>query len=125
MQIWNLDQTLPSYSSIKSSIVWKNEKIIYGFGDDEKHSLAALKSISEIIERVVVIENCISNSSGVATHLTPDFAKQNAYTELIERDAVMCHWLTKTPGRRFFPEFVDEPQYRKLFENLAEQKVEC
>ena len=71
-----------------------------GYGEGEDMLLAFQKSIAESIERAVFF-SCASHysetSSGWAVHLSQKAAQRSALNELLERDAVLCHWLTSTP----------------------------
>ncbi len=74
----------------------------YGYGEAKTPILALQKSISEGVERVIYrkIKSAhphISNSSGWACHLNSQLASASATSELLERDAVLVHWLTREP----------------------------
>jgi hypothetical protein len=73
----------------------------HGFGEGETELLAFQKSIAEAVERAVYrsmkpYHNLIS-SNGWAAHLTAEKANKSALNELLERDAILTHWLTQTP----------------------------
>lgn len=81
----------------------------YGYGEAETELLAIQKSIAEAIERAVFkyhfkTVGTQKNSNGWAAHLTPEKARHSALNELLERDAVLTHWLTKTPFTEINPE---------------------
>lgn len=65
-----------------------------GRGMDKNESVAFYKSFSELVERIYCFDHKL-NSNGVATHVHKIQAVANAKKELIERDAILCHYLTK------------------------------
>ena len=67
-----------------------------GRGIDKNKDLAFIKSFSEAIERSFCASNGI-RSSGVAAHISLKEAQKKAKQELVERDLLFCHFLTKTP----------------------------
>lgn len=74
----------------------------FGYGEDDIELLAIQKSISEAVERIVFFIHSKSDPSlistnGWAAHLTEDKAKSSAQGELLERDAMLVHWLSETP----------------------------
>ena len=73
----------------------------YGFGEGENELLTFQKSIAEAVERVIYKSikpfYGLNSSNGWAAHLSEKKAKQSALNELLERDAILAHWLTKTP----------------------------
>ncbi|PIQ68573.1 MAG: hypothetical protein COV91_03530 [Candidatus Taylorbacteria bacterium CG11_big_fil_rev_8_21_14_0_20_46_11] len=84
-----------------------------GRGTDKNEEYAFYKAFSELIERIYCFGQKI-NSNGVAAHIDRVQATANAKKELVERDAILCHYLTKTPFRRL--EGVSLP---KKFEELS------
>lgn len=74
----------------------------YGVGEAETELLAFQKAISEGFERLCFYETKGTsygtlNSNGWASHLSIDGARQAGLDELLERDAVLVHWLGKIP----------------------------
>lgn len=70
--------------------------LIEGRGIDKDQDLALLKAFSELFERVTCKHYGI-RSSGVAAHFDKQLARKNAKKELVERDAILSHFLTKEP----------------------------
>ena len=73
----------------------------YGFGEGTNELTTLQKSIVEGVERVVFhavkSQNpFILSSNGWAAHGSKEKANRNAMMELLERDAVLIHWLTET-----------------------------
>ena len=81
----------------KVSLHYNNEPY-EGRGTDSDEETALVKAIMEAFERMLIKENNLENSSGIALHFDYESAKSNALAELIERDSFLCHFLTKTPG---------------------------
>lgn len=73
-----------------------NGHIIEGRGIDKDQDSALLKAFSEIIERMTCKRLGI-RSNGVAAHFDKDLARMNARMELVERDAILSHFLTNEP----------------------------
>jgi hypothetical protein len=73
-----------------------------GYGEADSKLLAFQKSVAEAVERVIFR---ISKKSGVhtistngwAAHISRRHAFSSALEELLERDAVLVHWLAKSP----------------------------
>jgi hypothetical protein len=90
-----------------------NNKIIYDFvvrgngsipgavgrGVDPDPELAIIKSVIEAIERCIYLEKAQpgSTGNGWAVHLKESLAKLKALSELLERDAFFCHFITEQP----------------------------
>ena len=73
-----------------------------GYGEADFPLIAIQKSISEAVERVLyrVLKGSshgTQNTSGWAAHLNRELAKKAALQELLERDAVLAHWLCEIP----------------------------
>lgn len=73
-----------------------------GFGEGNSSILALQKSIAEGVERLIFkslkqTSLGTKSSNGWAAHVTANRAETAATMELLERDAVLVHWLTKTP----------------------------
>lgn len=71
-------------------------------GEAESSELAMTKAVAEFIERCVLLNYARQNlevktSNGWAAHSDHCSAELNAMHELVERDAVLKHWYTKTP----------------------------
>ena len=79
----------------------------YGFGEGENELLTFQKSIAEAVERAVYLSlkpHCdLMSSNGWSAHLTKKKAEKAALNELLERDAVLVHWLTETPFHEIDP----------------------
>lgn len=79
-----------------------NGKDILVTGEADTQDLAITKAVAEFIERCVLIESSenqpeIKTSNGWAAHTDAESAQENAIRELVERDAVLRHWYTRTP----------------------------
>lgn len=57
---------------------------------------ALVKGIGECIERVAWSKQKFDTSNGFAFHTQEDLAKNNAFKEVIERDAFFCHYLMRS-----------------------------
>lgn len=78
------------------------DHIGFGYGEAPTQLLALQKSIAEGVERAIYHAMKGSplgtlNSNGWAAHLTPEHAFATSLEELIERDAVLVHWLSQRP----------------------------
>lgn len=73
----------------------------FGFGEGENQLLTFQKSIAESVERAVYLtlkpRLGLTSSNGWAAHLNEVKANRSALTELVERDAILAHWLTEKP----------------------------
>ncbi|MDQ3233486.1 MAG: YcaO-like family protein [Pseudobdellovibrionaceae bacterium] len=87
-----------------------------GFGYGATHEQAALVAIAEIIERCVLIANGSLTSNGFAVHTDQLLSQRAAAFELLERDAYLCHHLTREP---FLP-LVLSQKLREEAPSLAE-----
>jgi hypothetical protein len=78
-------------------------RLIAGYGEAGSEHLAYEKALSELVEREAVLSNGmrfgIHSTNGVACHRLRFLAKEAARLELLERDAFLRHWLTRTPLR--------------------------
>lgn len=74
---------------------------IYGYGESNRETVAYEKAICELIERETLYlqdtNSVIKTTNGMAAHRFSKIAALNAKLELIERDAFLRHWLTRTP----------------------------
>lgn len=92
-----------------------------GRGTDKNEEIAFYKSFSELIERMYCFALKI-NSNGVAAHIDKLKAIENAKLELLERDAVLCHYLTDTSFRG--PEDFNIPhEFKGIRENLKSEGI--
>ena len=104
-------KSLPGYKFAKFSFVTKvigsNGVVGHGYGEAENELLSFQKSIAEAIERAFYLSfkeiYGLTSSNGWAVHLTEKSAKTSAMQELLERDAVLVHWLTNTPFQEIEP----------------------
>lgn len=71
-------------------------QIFSGRGSSLDKDEAIIKAFVEAVERLHIKESGLQSSNGVASHLTIEMAKENALTELVERDSFLCHFLTST-----------------------------
>lgn len=74
----------------------------FGYGEAEYELIAIQKAIAEGFERVVFralqgSEHKAPTTNGWAAHLNPALAHHAALDEVLERDAVLVHWLTRKP----------------------------
>jgi hypothetical protein len=73
-------------------------------GEANSLDLALIKAHSELVERSALIASPIAasatTSNGWAAHPSEDQAKLNAVFELVERDAVLAQWYSRTPFLR-------------------------
>lgn len=81
----------------------------FGYGEGSNELIALQKSISEGVERVVFKSLCetkfgTSNSNGWAAHINGKLAQENAQHELLERDAILTHWLCLKPMLELSPQ---------------------
>ncbi|MGK5085375.1 YcaO-like family protein [Bdellovibrionota bacterium FG-1] len=73
-----------------------------GFGEAEHKLIAVQKCLAEGFERAVFrslkgTAYHTPNSNGWAAHLNPTLVQRSGLEELLERDAILVHWLTQTP----------------------------
>jgi hypothetical protein len=104
----NIDGFRFSKFSFVTKAVSDHGVVGFGFGEGENELLTFQKSIAESIERVVYLSIKpfldLKSSNGWAAHLTEKKATSSALNELLERDAVLVHWLTATPFLEIAPE---------------------
>lgn len=76
-----------------------HEILVCGESDDDEVSWK--KAFSELYERSALITFGsifgATTSNGWAAHPNREQARQNAILELVERDAILAHWYSKTP----------------------------
>lgn len=71
---------------------------VLGRGTDVSENVAIVKATAEVLERYFLDQLSVAETSnGVAVHTVQQFAELNATFELLERDAFLCHFLTKVP----------------------------
>jgi YcaO cyclodehydratase, ATP-ad Mg2+-binding len=89
---------------------------IVGFGIDRSRRMVPLKSLMEALECLAYHDarHNAQSRSGMAAHFDLSRAKVKAYLELVERDALLFHWLSETPGSP-----VSWQQYRRLTGDLS------
>lgn len=100
-----------------------NESTFIGRGVDSNMDIAFSKACVEAMERAVCFEHNL-RSSGVAGHFDRDLAKENAKNELIERDAFLCHYLSKYPFELFKPIQNESIDYDNIINRLAKSGIE-
>jgi hypothetical protein len=79
-----------------------------GFGEAPTQLVALQKSIAEGIERALYKSLKSTpfgtlNSNGWAAHISKERALESAVEELVERDAILVHWLGKLPMTEIAP----------------------
>ncbi len=91
----------PVKHRLQISVYFDDIGDLAGYGEDENEILAYEKAICELFEREMMKRASTWSgkltSNGVAAHRFFLLAKRFAKDELIERDAFLRHWLTKTP----------------------------
>lgn len=85
-----------------------DDKSVIATGEADTRELAITKAVAEFVERCALIDfsnkrSDIKSSNGWAAHTENRSAEANAIRELVERDAVLRHWYSRTP----FFEIVD------------------
>ena len=74
---------------------------IFVCGESQDHDNGMDKAISELIERSALLvygpQYRAETSNGWAAHPKMEHARTNAILELVERDAVLAQWYSKTP----------------------------
>jgi hypothetical protein len=79
-----------------------DDKSVTATGEADIRELAITKAVAEFIERCALIDfssnrSDINSSNGWAAHTEARSAEDNAIRELVERDAVLRHWYSRTP----------------------------
>lgn len=72
-------------------------RVYFGLGHSSNGRLAHAIAAAEALERVGMASLKLKNSNGCAVHLDEARAKRGALSELVERDAFLCHYYTGTP----------------------------
>lgn len=122
---WVEEWKLAGYCDLEVSIV-VNGKTFIGRGTALGEDLAFVKAGAEAIERAYCAGHNIP-SLGVAVHDAELLARENARSELIERDGFFCHFYTKTP---FFNSSLHSAELKKNYSfkyalaKLEDQKIE-
>jgi hypothetical protein len=80
----------------------------FGFGEAPTQLIALQKSIAEGVERAIYkavkgTDHGTTTSNGWAAHINRARALESAVDELVERDAVLVHWLGKIPMKEIAP----------------------
>lgn len=96
-------------------------RIFEGRGTDKNEEVAFYKSFSELVERIYCFGHKL-NSNGVATHVHKRQAVANAKKELIERDAILCHYLTKNSFQRH-ENFLIPNEFEELSSRLKKDGI--
>jgi hypothetical protein len=91
-----IDQILPGYFDFSVSMRVDGVDVL-GRGVAKEETAAFGKAVCEAIERWAVKVSGAKNSNGFAAHVIPEEAKANAVSELIERDALLCHFYSGVP----------------------------
>jgi hypothetical protein len=116
-----IKQWIPKFHDFKAEITI-NETVYTGRGIDQSLDIAFTKACVEAVERYICDEHNIY-STGVAGYHDIEQAKLNAKFELLERDAFLSHYLTKTPMKLIEPEVHLRIDFIKIQEKLKEQNV--
>lgn len=88
------------------------EDVFSGFGESNSELLALQKALSEAVERAMIralkrhVGTRAATTNGWSAHPSEQKSKILARRELLERDAVLSHWLTKTPMLELEPSAV-------------------
>ena len=109
------EKWLPGYNHVHVEISLDG-MMANGSGIDRVGDTAFIKAGVEAVERIICLQNKIS-SNGVAGHIDDALAKQNAKYELLERDAFLSHYLTRTPLIDI--ELGKNALYQKIVEKLT------
>lgn len=74
---------------------------IRGYAVDRKRPILMVKALMEGLESVAIRDAGLELQSrtGMAAHFREVDARESAYRELLERDALLFHWLSECPGR--------------------------
>lgn len=78
------------------------DNAIVACGEDQSADLAMTKAVAELVERATMLNwskkgsSQLRTSSGWAAHDNEQSCKQSAILELVERDAVLAQWYSRT-----------------------------
>lgn len=94
-----------------------------GSAHTEEHAL--LKAFSEAVDRVVFYDTKkYPTTNGLAVHTSIEDAIRSARCELIERDCLFCHYLTKTPFKPVSMNLTKLGFNSEIFNFLKQHKIE-
>lgn len=71
-------------------------RVYFGLGHSTNARLAHAIAAAEALERVGMASLKLHNSNGCAVHMDETRAQRGALSELVERDAFLCHYYTGT-----------------------------
>lgn len=95
-----------------------------GRGVGPTSEISLVKAVAEAIERTSLYENNIETSNGVAAHFSFIQAKENAISELIERDVFLCTFLCPEAGVKRIRNDALNLDLKKIINVLLKNKVE-
>jgi hypothetical protein len=95
-------RTRPIFEHAFQARIGASSKDAYGVGFADQATSAMQSAIGEAVERFCFGQTKLTapemqTSNGWAAHVTETLAMESAVSELVERDAVLVHWLSKTP----------------------------
>lgn len=99
----------PGLSDILVKMAVPNVGILVGRGIAFDGDLALTKASAEVIERYALSKSNLISSNGLAVGSDFQMAKANAISELVERDLLLCHFVSGLPLSKVFEEVVDLP----------------
>jgi hypothetical protein len=117
-----IKQWIPKFHDFKAEITI-NQTVYTGRGIDQNLDTAFTKACVEAVERFICDEHKIY-STGVAGHSDIEQANLGAQLELLERDAFLCHYLTKTPMKLIDPEIHLKIDFIEIQEKLKRHNIE-
>lgn len=98
----------PFLHHVHCRIVPDSGREYIGRGIALTESIAFEKAIGEALERYChVYSRMFSTTNGMALHTDVGVARAGAFQELLERDAYLCHFYTRTPFYRFESDDID------------------
>jgi hypothetical protein len=123
-----IDNTLPGYFDFAVHICIEGIKAV-GRGVAVTEEVAFGKAVSEAIERwAMLTASHVKSSNGFAAHWDSNVAAMSAADEIIERDAFLCHFLTKTPFQLLNHENEREVRiescFRQAMKNFGDKGME-
>lgn len=96
-------------------ILTADGKKVSGRGMAFNERSAFEKAIGEALERYIYIsDGSFPNTNGMALHSSIEIARRSAFQELMERDAYLCHYYTKTPFFRCLDSDLGSSIYRDV-----------
>ncbi len=95
----------PAWAGFVSVKLGPNQDFLGG-AVDESRRVQAIRCLMEALESVAITQSNLDLQSrtGLSANFSEESAKAGAYAELVERDALLYHWLSETPARE-----VDHP----------------